>query len=316
MPPVTLVTMFFDLKTREDKDRRDWQWYAEKSADVLMMKNPMVIFTEPRFCTDLLETRRMAGYPTRVIPLEWEQLPYYDQLEHIREARRVHPLKNGNPNKDTPEYTMLCWCKSAFMSQIAKSSPFNTPYLAWIDLGISHVATNPPTVMTVEHPELSLLCLRLPRPHERVHENSFYDYERGIVAAGFWTGARHRVRMFHENFEQYRQAALRDQYAPSEQQIYARMLFGRNLEPKPGYRVRYGDYCDILRNYATYTTAQHFINYHMEHPNRPLIREVLVTMCKEGTREVREEVMEAVKEKRDRSEYAWFVDHFGLYDRM
>lgn len=138
----TFVTMYFDLAEYEGIERKTQKTYMTDAEYLLKQNVNLVVFIESKNAKQVFDYRHNLGLnsKTKIYQLNIKDLPYYYLLEQIKEARKINPLTNGSPMKDTPIYTALIWSKLALMKMIVELNPFASERFAWIDFGISYVA--------------------------------------------------------------------------------------------------------------------------------------------------------------------------------
>lgn len=281
----TFVTMYFDLAEYEGIERKTQKTYMTDAEYLLKQNINLVVFIESKNAKQVFDYRNNLGLnsKTKIYQLHIKDLPYYYLLEQIKEARKINPLTNGSPMKDTPIYTALIWSKLALMKTIVELNPFASERFAWIDFGISYVAitqlNNSNTVSNTIHqnenviqnntieqntknvvdlsllmiPEkIKLLSLRPVFPDDNIgNEKDYYSVERGLVAFGLVTGSNQAWRLFYTLFDKEVQRLLTLDLAPSEQQIVPVLrLQNPNL-----FETFYGDYNGILINYNHFTRS-------------------------------------------------------------
>lgn len=168
---VTLVTAFHPI-------RSDLGSYLAKFEDLVATGLPILLFLDS-------ECSLPVEYPTvRVIPsrLDTSWLP-----EEVR-------LPTGRtPAKDTREYLALMLQKLPYMAQAA--SLCETPYLAWIDFGLSHVIQTPArtwaalrSIAHMSHPLTTILvpgCWGPPSPGTDLWNSVHWRF-----CGGFFLGPR------------------------------------------------------------------------------------------------------------------------------
>ena len=284
---ITFVTSFFNLKRAEPEIQRErgLEEYIKHGNWLLQQDISLYIFTEPEYVNLFLAKRRALGFEDKTVVkgLEIKNLPYYYRLGRVKLAREINPMRNANPNKDTPLYTLLTWCKFDFVFTVIKENPFISTHFGWIDFGIKHVANTDfierDQTFTIKDGPIRLLTLRIPYASDKLnnsvirsgHQNHieyqslmehFFAYERGLVAAGFITGYVEYWKKFIQLFREELDICLKLLYAPSEQQLIPILM-----KKHPALFSTYvGDYESILSNYKFFRRNLFNINNYTLHP--------------------------------------------------
>ena len=166
---------------------------------------------------------------------------------------------NDNPVKVHHHYVELMRRKYKFVQEVlsyAEPARASRTHLAWIDLGITHVATLPP-------PDVDIF-LDLPRTL-RVHMLRYFDlrettapdylhHVQGHLAGGLVVGTRATMEALAIAFDAADRDARANKRAVLDEGLLSKVVMesmGRNVE----YSV--GDYRDMLVNYDTLRVAKH-----------------------------------------------------------
>jgi hypothetical protein len=205
-----------------------------------------MLFVDPELAEEI--ARRRAARPlarTLVVPTRLEALEAHEKHEAVRAARRARPLRNADPRKDTPLYTVLGWAK--FELRAAALDPFRASHFAWIDLGLKakrdHCIED--GVFASPSDRIRLLMMR-PFTSGEIADPGYSEYLRGYVAAGYLTGSRANVTRLGELFARHVEDALAAGWAPSEEQLLPVLC----TEHPDLFEFHYGDYPHLLQNYV------------------------------------------------------------------
>lgn len=249
-PTITFVTSFFDLGKRENNtERRQVQVYLEKGLFLLGLDINLVIFIEEQFVDYVTEHRKAFMEKTKIIPMKFEDLHYYQHYDEIVENLKLHPIHNSSSYKDTPNYIILMWEKLEFVKRVIEDNPFKSDYVGWIDFGLTHVATTRKCLTNETFkkvPEkIKIMKLREFSYNEFNDLKTYYSYLRGIMAAGYITGSIENMLIFHRLMNIEINRCLEMKVAPVDEQILPIVI-----SKCPDLFILYnGDYEDILDNY-------------------------------------------------------------------
>ena len=245
---LTLVSALYDLAGRErNPDRHTVARYLEAGEFLFALDADLVVFADSELAPAIEARRRDAGRAarTRVVTLPLEELAAHALADRIAAARRRHPLRNGNPAKDTPLYAVLQWAKFELVTHAARLDPFTATHLAWIDLGLPARPHPDDRVFERAPDRVRLLMMRPFAAAELADERDYYAYLRGHVAAGYVSGPRRRMLRLCGLFAEEARASLSAGFAPSEEQLLPVLS-----EREPAlFEFHHGDYGHILSNY-------------------------------------------------------------------
>jgi hypothetical protein len=248
---MTLVSALFDLRRREPAtQRRSVEELLRHGKFVLGLDADLVIFVDPELGRAVRAAREEHGLlgRTRVVEIELESLEAHRHLDDISNARHEHPIINANARKDTPLGAVLGWAKFELIRRPETLETFDPTHLAWIDLGIAHVADTTfcqvDRVFTDPPGGPQMLMLAQPDPEAHRFPAEHYRYVRGQIAAGFLGGTTAGMTRLAEAFEAEARGALRLGFAGIEEQILV-----ATVARDPGLCCFHrGDYPSILAN--------------------------------------------------------------------
>ena len=98
MNNTTFVLSFFNLRRKEKNELEhdmtnshfvNQNDYIERSKELLSRPFNVIIFTEPEYKPIFEEIRKNLKYKTRIITFEYENLPYWEMMDKIRENDEV-----------------------------------------------------------------------------------------------------------------------------------------------------------------------------------------------------------------------------------
>ena len=291
---LTLVTALYDLARREPRcSRPSAQDYLTWGEFVFGLDHDIVFYVDPELESAVRERREDHGllHRTRIKPAPLERLPAYGLLDAVSSARRRHPLLNGNPNKDTPLYTVLVWSKFDLLRQVLAEPPFAATHVSWIDLGLAKSAvTDHPLedgVFTNPGDGVQLLMTRSPLPAELADRRHYLSYHWGQISAGYISGDTTSIGQLSELILAEARIALELGYAANDEQLLA--LVHQRCS---GIRFHYGDYPHVLENYHRLRGSADNLLFQLRHCRNPKhwdrtrakeIASGIVASCRAGT---------------------------------
>lgn len=249
--PTTLVTALFDVAGRERSSvRRGIPEYLDFGAFLLRQQRPLVCVCDPEIAPVVSSTRARLGLAalTLVIARPLEETGAYALLGQIASARRARPIENADRDKDTPLYTICTWEKFAIIEEVARTNPFGSDTIAWVDFGISHVArcdhADCDRVFEAHGERVSILQLCPWRPGLGRDLREYASFVRGYVAGGFLAGSRDSMTEMARRVRGTIGRALSLGIAMTDEQALAIAV-----DDHPGLFAPYpGDYDCILSN--------------------------------------------------------------------
>ncbi len=240
MKNLALVTCLYDLVKRGSTQHRTVDWIFENSGFVLGLDRELVIFTEPE--TEAAFRTRRGDRPTTIVTKPFEELL---RLDRAAAALRGAKPRNANAAKDTPVYGQLTWAKFAMLEAALKIT--SAPYIAWIDLAITHVAKTPPAGIDIFADPSDRVRVHVLRCFDKrdVDHPDYWCNVRGHLAGGLVIGGRDQVQELVGDFWKAADRAISMGLSPLEEGLLSYVVGQR-----PGdFTYSYGDYEDILRNH-------------------------------------------------------------------
>ncbi len=259
--PFTVVTALYNLASREPElKRRDIQFYLEHGQHLFNLPVDIIAFCDPEIVDQILALKRPDHRKTIVISVALEHLPFYSDLNRVKELRAIGSLLNANPNKDTPLFTVLQWNKFYFLEKAVEHMRTEFPSkwhpkgperselwmnVVWVDFGLHYVAKDFHRLMEIRPTlNLKLLCLR-PTYFEEVNDPGFLRYISGRTAAGILSLPVGRVSEYADLFRETKSKLLVKGYTPLEQEILTYI----RVQNHGMFDLYYGDYENIIQNF-------------------------------------------------------------------
>lgn len=252
-PRLTIVTGLFDLARREPAVRRQPPAEYLRHAEFLGgLTVDVVLFVDPELEQAATRPRVTGGKLGRtfVVPAPLESLPPLASLERIAAARAGNPVVNASPDKDTPLHIALTWAKFSMLEQAIALDPFEASHFAWMDFSLAgvafteHVAED--RLLSSPPERVRFLMLRPFRTDDLVDRHAYYEYIRGNIAGGYFSGSRENVEAVCRVFSDTVNLALDEGFAPSEEQHLPVVC---SASPEL-CEFHHGDYRYILENFA------------------------------------------------------------------
>jgi hypothetical protein len=249
---LTLVTGLFDLARREAGSQRPTcRDYLAWGEFVLGLDCNIVFYVDPELEPEV-RARRAAHsllHRTRVVAVALEDLPAHQLLDAITQARRRHPLINGDAAKDTPLHAILTWSKFELVRRTIDADPFMATHFAWIDFGLAKVARTEHAVadgvFTRPGDRVRMLMLRAPIALELADRDHYLSYVWGQLAGGYVSADRASFAELCELVTGEAIASLDRGYAATDEQL---LVLVHSAQPDL-FAFHHGDYEDILANY-------------------------------------------------------------------
>lgn len=271
------------------------------------LDHDIAFYVDPEFEHEIYERRDAHGLLDRtvVIPTPFESLPAHESLAEITEARRRHPLINGNPHKDTPLYVALGWSKFELLRRALEASTFEATHFAWIDIGLANVANVDHAiedgVFARPGTGVRVLMMRAPRAVELADREHYLSYIWGQIAAGYISTERTCTERLCELAVAEALAMLEHGYAATDEHLLALAY-----SSQPGlFAFHYGDYAVILANYHRVRGSADNLLFQLRHCrsaerwDRKRAREIsaaVIDACRLGTLKCTKQLPELLEE--------------------
>ncbi len=212
---MTIVTGFFDIRSREVAASGERCHEAKSAADYLDLARPllawncnMFIVTEAKFASEIRRVRDENGLREKTVVVETtiEESDFYPCIDRIYADFAVKHVPQGFwPPKDTPLYIWSQWNKYDCLRRALDADPFKSKSFYWFDFGIYHVATPPPSVAALlrqlaDAKRLRCTLLRDLRPGETRDPAQFFSRLQQAVGGGLIGGPREHARWLQTEY--------------------------------------------------------------------------------------------------------------------
>jgi hypothetical protein len=248
--PVTIVTFYYDLSLREDRNFRP---YIEDSKHILSINKPMIIYTDPKH-VDLISKIRNKSDMTIIIPKtleEFEYYQYYDKAKQFFNDGKMKKLTEAWPKKYTAIYSIMTWTKFAVLNEVIQMNPFFSDKIVWIDFGLYHLINLNKNVpfgnviklnKTLDNlpDEIQLMRVRAGVRSEEDHFVSIYANH----ACGFFSASLSNMSWLVKEFNKRVALHVEKGYASLEEHIITVII----QDYPDRFREYYGSYASILEN--------------------------------------------------------------------
>ncbi|RUS89711.1 hypothetical protein EGW08_002529 [Elysia chlorotica] len=139
---MTVVTMFLDLGIFKKGEQRFAYHSPYKYRSWMRvfgrMANRVVAYIENENDIQLFKEIRSCLPPmlTKIVKIDRKSLPSFKHLPAIRKLYSRPSYPKYYPNTVYPEYSCAMHAKYDVLEQSAIEDPFQTPYFAWVDIGL------------------------------------------------------------------------------------------------------------------------------------------------------------------------------------
>ena len=187
--------------------------------------------------------------PRTVSGKRFDELPY----AHLLELCQALPhMVNADPKgKESIAFSTASWAKASLVDEAARALGVTVPSarVAWVDFGLAHVAD-----MTINWPaveeairatdRIQVCEMRPTSPREIADLAKYYEYNRGRIAAGFFSAPPEAMRWFAEETGRAVDEVLEVGRVVLEEQIMS-VICARHPDRFQPYS---SDYQGVLRN--------------------------------------------------------------------
>jgi Bacterial protein of unknown function (HtrL_YibB) len=237
---ITWVSALYDIGRKVDDEILRFDNYFHWIQSLLRRPLRMVFFTTPE-----LRQRINIERPGLHYILEGEY-PWQRRLPAV--TATWEPGNIGAGCKDTPAFACLTVSKFEWLHRAAHlpESLVPTRHLGWIDAGIAKLGVSIPTLAYLDPPDRVRFMILNYISRAEVAQHDFVRSCRFKLAAGLITGERHALSAFCNRVLTLADAKLNDGVFGLEQEF---MALAYRQEPAL-FDPYYGDFCDIVDNYA------------------------------------------------------------------
>ena len=323
MHKYTIVTAMFDIRQKENNSLKDiscngefmiFDEYLEPASFLFNKEYPLIIFCEPKDAEKLWELRPKELHNiTRIIPLDYEELPFYCHFDKFQQGHMNRPVLNLHKEKFTALYKFIVNMKTEFVRYAINMNPFNSEFFGWMDMRLHCVYDISNSVLdgVLENMDPNRVIITQSTytiPEEiQVGRSQFYDWTRGKVCAGFFIGKKTPMLDFCEKCKTEFLLSIGENLAPSDEMIYAYIVGGNHHLFEP----HVGDYSDVLRNLDYHRNSTHlacaFIHKSFEQANHYYTHKVCESMRLGYLKGI-------IKEIRDHDVYCiWYYNYVACF---
>lgn len=238
MSTITYVTAFYNIgRVTYNADQNFNNYFAWINQ---LLQLPINIYF---FTTEALH-ERLKYTPRHNLHFHiTNKIPYFDRLDDIRAS--WDNFRTNNPAKDTPEFSAIMHAKFVWLKKAIKVDPFKSSHFAWLDAGITKVATNPELLPTLVPPE-KIKCLLIQYTSmEEVKNVAFVDSCKYKIAGGFFLGPKGLMKVFCLSLIALAEYHLYTRRFGLEQEFITIIY---KLYPEI-FETFYGDFRDLFLNY-------------------------------------------------------------------
>jgi hypothetical protein len=263
MVKTTYVTGFINLpRLEENQSRRQLDTYLRVCQDLLKLDIHLVYFGDPEIGARVAEERAVLGLAdaTAVIPMTYEELPYYAHQEEITRVVNADGIFGGSePNRYTPAYVVTILSKVPLLLRAAEKNPFGSSHFCWIDFGYFHLKEAYPhafygidaslfedidNLWTDTHFKIQIITP--PDDIFQISEETLLLADRHVFAGGIFGGSVPTLEWIAAEQERRAVAALAKGFIANEEMILT-AIFRAHPER---FDINAAYYATILQNFG------------------------------------------------------------------
>ena len=264
VPDCTLTTSCFDLTPYHAKSR-SLSEAIENMRTLLEVPCYLVIFTDAA-CFPLIQgLRQPLDHLTVYVIQPFETTPFYHLVKQVKANReKTWPTRD---ERTCSENHVLVNTKHAFVVRTMDMNPFRTSRFGWID---GNIGKNFSKIAEDYRPGMLLDCLRQvgDKFHiqvltaidkkflKRENKPEYYQQYRWVVCGSFFTTGETIGRRVAKRMDELFRETTEQGYGHGEEMLYLEVL----EELYDDLDITYGDYGQLLNNYAHPTRNIQFIH--------------------------------------------------------
>lgn len=251
----TIVTGFFDINREKWNDcyTRTNNEYFRNFERVCQLDDSMVVYISEKYIPLVSRYRKKYIHKTRIIVMNFEDLPYYnlkDQFQSIMSCPSFkNKLKEPNcPEVTKPEYDIIMFSKTHLVKQSILNNYFNTTHHVWVDFGLNpkmlrESMLNKPLFTNIPN-ELSFLCISPPKQSD-LHIEQFYKSHTVRLCGTVFSGSNENLIKLDEYVKKEVNECLKHKVIDYDQSLFTVSY----LKHQEIFRLYYGNWDQMLTNY-------------------------------------------------------------------
>ena len=300
---ITWVTCLFDIRSRENKTV-DNNMGVKMSSDYLIygeftmaLDVPLIIYIDQKYEEYCIEKRKDKMDKTLIIPMDFEDLPYYVKMNYITE---IYNKETFRKDKFTPLYTVLTWSKFSLLERSIKENHFNSKNFGWVDFGLIHVYvksilhTNTVDVssiqvfkdLAIEYNEtfnktynkchiMKMGPCKVSGDAGYVFNVNYYNSLLVHLAGGMFSGPKNIMSIIINLFKRYAQNSIKENKYALEEKILSHI----HMDIPELFDLYYGDYYEIISNSLKFTKNLRYLTYHLIHFRKLGYTDKIISIC-------------------------------------
>ncbi len=142
--PMTIVSSYFDISRKARPNKAYFKWLKETTK----LNAPFIFYTQSKFknkIESIFNSNKKKNF--RVIPIELEDLDYYEDIQTVKDILKSKEYKNKmeDPYRiecTNPLYSIVTQEKFTLLAKSVHFNPFNSSKFIWMDAGINRFYKN------------------------------------------------------------------------------------------------------------------------------------------------------------------------------
>jgi hypothetical protein len=230
-----IVTALFDIeRDKWDNYEQSYHTYIEWMKNLLSLNSKIVIYTEEKFLSQIIEIRKKYDKNlenTLLVLKKFEELDfyktYYEPIKKLMESDEFKSKIHWQvPEMTKPKYNIVIYNKISFIEESFNNSYLGGDFYVWLDAGISRdkkyneiVFPKPEKIINEYSNKITFFTLKerleLPKPEEHL----LHQY-RNIQGGCFFVPSLESILRFKLEFEKKLYYYYQEGYVGSEEKYY------------------------------------------------------------------------------------------------
>lgn len=267
------TTCLFDLKKRENVNRRDINFYLSNNQLFEIDINLVIYCDDDSTLVDKLKEYQKTSKGKGniiVVPVVFEDLLPYSYYEKLKENYMTNRITDSNPNKDTPLYMVNMWMKYWLVGKTMTDHPDYSHY-GWIDFGISHSANMKHVLKAINYkPEkFRVSVMNYPQARHDFNDDVYYKRLPWIMTGNFTLSSREWMTVHCPRYDNEYKRVIEAGYCVTDEQIIGRLIMNNPED----YEYSVSDYSGVLSNFDGIIREDHERVHVYNHQMRVSIEE-------------------------------------------
>jgi len=277
----TIITAFFDIgRDKWSHYTRSVDKYLHNAKRMLSLQDDMIIFIEHKFIDFVKQVRKNIKNKTTIIPLNIQDLYWYQYLNQIQTIMDSSEFKNNLINPKCPEvsnplYDIIMFSKTMLINLAILNNLSNHEHYVWLDFGIHDNMLKDNMLNTKLFnkgigDKIKFLCREYPKSSD-LNLHSFFKSNTNRFAGTMFSGHKNYLVKFNELLHTDIINALNNNIIDCDQNFFSNVY----IKNPDMFDLYFGDWSELITNYYELIDNRFYIEYMMKTTNEELGKNII-----------------------------------------